>query len=130
MASRSTILTHIAVPFVLTATMAASLALWTTHSLRKRKRRLRQKLNFLIQWHPESMLTMEIAPSRPRVYLIDFEVAIEFPPERPVDECLITGYPLGGSFTDITRYTRAHAPECASGEPYSPFKLSLISAID
>ncbi|KAF4617628.1 hypothetical protein D9613_006221 [Agrocybe pediades] len=37
--------------------------------------------NFLVQWHPESLLTMKISPSRPRVYLIDFEAAIEFPSE-------------------------------------------------
>lgn len=39
--------------------------------------------NFVIQWQPESLLTMKIAASRPRVYLIDFEVAIEFPLDCP-----------------------------------------------
>jgi hypothetical protein len=32
------------------------------------------------------MHTSTISVSRPRVYLIDFEVAISFPPERPVVE--------------------------------------------
>jgi hypothetical protein len=71
------------------------------------------------------MLTMKISPSRPRVYLTDFEVAIDFPPEIPAEECLVTGYPLGGSFTDLAKYKRAHAPEFASGHPYSPFKLDV-----
>lgn len=63
-------------------------------------------------------------PSRPRVFLIDFEVAIEFPPECPVEEQVVTGVPVGGSF-GIDRYTRPHAPEYISGKPYSPFKLDI-----
>jgi hypothetical protein len=31
--------------------------------------------------HPDSLRTMKISFTRPRVYLIDFEVAIQFPPE-------------------------------------------------
>ncbi|KIM39229.1 hypothetical protein M413DRAFT_29411 [Hebeloma cylindrosporum] len=37
--------------------------------------------NFLVKWHPESLATNTISPSRPRVYLIDFETAVEFAPE-------------------------------------------------
>ncbi|KAF8964364.1 kinase-like domain-containing protein [Flammula alnicola] len=81
--------------------------------------------NFVIQWHPESLLTMEISPSRPRVYLIDFEVAIQFPSECLAEERVTTGYPLGGSFTELKTYARPHAPECATGNPYSPFKLDV-----
>jgi len=81
--------------------------------------------NFVIQWQPESMLEMKISPSRPRVYLIDFEVAIEFPPECPAEERLGTGYPSGGSFGDLSEYAAPRAPECASGKPYSPFKLDV-----
>ncbi|PPQ81146.1 hypothetical protein CVT25_015198, partial [Psilocybe cyanescens] len=81
--------------------------------------------NFVIQWHPESLATMSISPSRPRVYLIDFEVAIQFPPECPLDQCVTTGYPLGGSFTDFETYSRPHAPEFASGKAYSPFSLDV-----
>ncbi|KAF8161987.1 kinase-like domain-containing protein [Pholiota molesta] len=83
------------------------------------------KDNFLIQWHPESLKTMTISPSRPRVFLIDFEVAIDFPPECPVEEQVVTGIPTGGSFGDSDRYTRPHAPEYISGKPYSPFKLDI-----
>ena len=68
---------------------------------------------------------MKISPSRPRVYLIDFEVAIEFPAECPVEERLTVGYPLGGSFPELSTYSAPRAPECASGKPYSPFKLDV-----
>ena len=36
------------------------------------------KDNFLVQWLPETLGMEHIAPSRPRVYLIDFEVAVHF----------------------------------------------------
>ncbi|RDB23418.1 Serine/threonine-protein kinase ksp1 [Hypsizygus marmoreus] len=81
--------------------------------------------NFVVQWHPESLRTMKISPSRPRVYLIDFEVAIDFPAECPADERVCTGYPIGGSFGELEAYTRPHAPELVSGKPYSPFKLDV-----
>lgn len=81
--------------------------------------------NFLIQWYPESLTPMKISPSRPRVYLIDFEVAIQFPSECPLDQCTTTGFPLGGSFTNPATYGRPHAPEFTSGKPYSPFKLDI-----
>ena len=68
---------------------------------------------------------MKISPSRPRVYLIDFEVAIEFPAECPVEERLTVGYPLGGSFPELSMYCAPCPPEWASGKPYSPFKLDV-----
>lgn len=71
------------------------------------------------------MATMKISPSRPRVYMIDLEVAIAFPPERKTEECLITGFPFSGSFQGIDKYARDQAPEFSSGEPYSPFKLDV-----
>ncbi|KAF9459690.1 hypothetical protein BDZ94DRAFT_1001692 [Collybia nuda] len=81
--------------------------------------------DFVVQWHPESLRTIKISPSRPRVYLIDFEVAMIFPPELTVDECLVAGFHSGGSFTGIEEYARAHAPEFYSGEAYSHFKLDV-----
>ena len=68
---------------------------------------------------------MKISPSRPRVYLIDFEVAIQFPAEFPENECVSMGYPVGGSFSELEMYARPHAPEFASGKAYSPFKLDV-----
>jgi serine/threonine protein kinase len=69
---------------------------------------------------------MKFSFTRPRVYLIDFEVAIQFPTECPESERVSTGLPLGGSFTaEPEQYARRHAPEFASGIPYSPFKLDV-----
>jgi hypothetical protein len=81
--------------------------------------------NFVIQWHPESLRTKKFSFTRPRVYLIDFEVAIQFPAECPESERVSIGFPLGGSFTEQEHYARRHAPEFASGFAYSPFKLDV-----
>ncbi|KAF8056910.1 kinase-like domain-containing protein [Lyophyllum atratum] len=81
--------------------------------------------NFLVQWQPESLLTMKISPSRPRVYLIDFEVAVAFPLECAAEERVSTGYPFSGSMSDPERYARPLAPEITSGKPYNPFKLDV-----
>ena len=68
---------------------------------------------------------MKIAPSCPRVYLIDFEVAVMFPPECPADECISVGLPVGGSFPDSENYTRPCPPEVENGKSYNPFKLDV-----
>ena len=68
---------------------------------------------------------MKVSFTRPRVYLIDFEVAIQFPAECPESERVSIGPPLGGSFTEPEHYSRRHAPEFASGIAYSPFKLDV-----
>ena len=81
--------------------------------------------NFLIQCHPESLLDMEVSSHHPRVFLIDFETAIAFPPELTMDECVVTGYPIGGSVSRPEVYSRPLAPEFASGKAYSPFKLDV-----
>ncbi|KAG6812362.1 hypothetical protein H0H92_003262 [Tricholoma furcatifolium] len=81
--------------------------------------------NFLVQWQPESMVTKTMAVSRPRVYLIDFEVAIEFPEDCPVEQCTCVGPPIGGSFPSIEMYKRQRPPEVDSGKPYDPFKLDV-----
>jgi hypothetical protein len=44
---------------------------------------------------------MTIPVSRPRVYLIDFEVAVSFPAESRLAECVCTGYPVGGDSNTI-----------------------------
>jgi serine/threonine protein kinase len=68
---------------------------------------------------------MKISFTRPRVYLIDFEVAIQFPAGCPESERVSKGLPLGGSFTEPEHYARRHAPEFASGMAYNPFKLDV-----
>lgn len=71
------------------------------------------------------MRTMAVAVSRPRVYLIDFEVAVEFPENCPPAERISIGYPLGGSFTQPEMYSRPLAPEIDLDRPYCPFKLDI-----
>ncbi|KAJ8501655.1 hypothetical protein ONZ51_g459 [Trametes cubensis] len=84
------------------------------------------KGNFLVQWHPESLLADHIPRSRLRVYLIDFAVAILFPLPTAPQECRVSGYPMGESFSeDVEQYCRPVPPEVTSGEPYDPFKLDV-----
>jgi len=72
------------------------------------------------------MRTMLIPASRPRVYLIDFEAAMEFPAECPPVERMSTGYPLGGSFPEPEMYSRPLPPEISSSNNcYCPFKLDI-----
>ena len=74
-----------------------------------------------MQWHPESLRTMKVSISRPRVYLIDFETAVQFPAGCPSNERVSVGFPVANA----EKYARPHAPEFASGEAYFPFKLDV-----
>lgn len=76
-----------------------------------------EKDNFLVQWHPESLATMQVPICRPRVFMIDLEVAYEFPPDTP-EECRRL---VGPPWED---YQRDTAPEVAIG-PYDPFKADV-----
>ena len=62
---------------------------------------------------------MKVSISRPRVYLIDFETAVQFPSGCPLTECVSVGFPVA------EKYARPHAPEFASGKAYNPFKLDV-----
>jgi hypothetical protein len=81
--------------------------------------------NFLVQWHPESILVDIVSRSKPRVYIIDFEVAVQFPTECSSHERLCTWIPCGGSMTDPTQYCRPCIPEMPADIPYDPFKLDV-----
>lgn len=85
------------------------------------------KSNFLVEWFPESLATMTVSISRPRVYIIDLECAVEFSAESPPEERRCIGYPLDGSFEGCEQedYNRSVPPEVASGKPYDPFKLDV-----
>ena len=63
--------------------------------------------------------------SRPRVYLIDFEVAVDFPEDCPIDQRVCLGIPNDGSLTNPEKYARQRPPEVESGMPYDPFKLDV-----
>lgn len=82
------------------------------------------KSNLMIEWFPESMLTRAPAISHPRVYLIDFECAVEFPADCPPDERHCVGLPLGDTMPEAG-YIRPVPPEIASGGAYDPFKLDV-----
>ncbi|KAL1751978.1 hypothetical protein FB107DRAFT_220881 [Schizophyllum commune] len=81
--------------------------------------------NFLMQWQPESLLVGRNSVSRPRVYLIDFETAVEFSGNIPPPDRLCVGLPQGGGIASPSRYTAPQIPEMATGEPYDPFKLDV-----
>ena len=82
------------------------------------------KDNFVIQWVPESLRPdYEPTPSRPRVYMIDFELAVRFPLDSPKEERVCVGPPSGGSLPGGTK--RPMAPETLSDKPYDPFKLDV-----
>lgn len=79
----------------------------------------------MIQWFPESLAAKAVSVSRPRVYLIDFEVAVEFPHDCPADQRVCVGIPLDGSLTEPEKYTRQCPPELEFDKPYDPFKLDV-----
>ena len=62
---------------------------------------------------------MKISISRPRVYLIDFETAVQFSAGCSSIERVSVGYPV------TENYSRPCAPELASGKAYNPFKLDV-----
>ncbi|KAI0707973.1 kinase-like domain-containing protein, partial [Earliella scabrosa] len=76
------------------------------------------KDNFLVQWHPESLTTMQVPICRPRVFLTDFEYAFEFPSDTSPAERLLTGLP-------VPDYRPRVAPEVTAGRPYDPFKADV-----
>lgn len=80
------------------------------------------KSNFIVEWMPESLLCDNIQTSFPRVFIIDFETAVEFPDDRPLHECRRIGPPGG---LPGMPYKRPVPPEVASGQPYDPFKLDI-----
>ena len=61
---------------------------------------------------------MKVPISRPRVFLTDFEMAYEFPPDMPLEQRLFIGLP-------DEDYQRCVAPEVSSGLPYDPFKSDV-----
>ncbi|KAL1722981.1 hypothetical protein EV715DRAFT_270088 [Schizophyllum commune] len=83
------------------------------------------KNNFLVQFFPESLKNGAVSISKLRVYLIDFEVAVQFPDDCPASERVCTGIPCTGSLANVSEYARPAIPEMLTGEPYDPFKLDV-----
>jgi hypothetical protein len=74
--------------------------------------------NFLLDWHPQSLRSKR--NSRPRVYIIDFETAVDFDADAKLEDCQITGSPFP---KDV--YVRPLAPELDGDSPYCPFMLDI-----
>ncbi|THU93681.1 hypothetical protein K435DRAFT_967183, partial [Dendrothele bispora CBS 962.96] len=70
--------------------------------------------NFLVQWQPESLLMQRVSHSHPRVYLTDFELAIQFPEGA---ECICYGRPSGGSIAHNS-YGRSCPDDVLSGSGF------------
>ena len=69
---------------------------------------------------------MKVSISHPRVYLINFENAVQFPADCPSTERVSVGYPSAAAAAAAAeKYARPHAPEFASGKAYCPFKLDV-----
>ncbi|TFK87222.1 hypothetical protein K466DRAFT_586559 [Polyporus arcularius HHB13444] len=79
------------------------------------------KENFLVQFFPESLKAGKVSLYRPRVVLIDFESAVQFPLDTPVAEQVVTGPPRGTWKT----YGRKCPPEVYTGTPYDPYKSDV-----
>ncbi|KAL1671088.1 hypothetical protein EV122DRAFT_295634 [Schizophyllum commune] len=81
------------------------------------------KRNFVMEWYSESLLTGAVPVCRPRVYIIDFEMAIQYAPECPASERTCVGPPCPSDAA--TNYAAQRAPEVDGDQAYSPFKLDI-----
>ena len=79
--------------------------------------------NFLLDWQPESLRYMKVPLSRPRVHIIDFEFAVQFPEDTLPEARVCPGDPCPPWAGE--RYARPHPPELFSGKPYCPFKVDI-----
>ncbi|PPQ80778.1 hypothetical protein CVT25_001915, partial [Psilocybe cyanescens] len=77
--------------------------------------------NFMVEWMPESM-SERTSMTRPRVYVIDFETAIDFPEDSLESERLCADFPFA-----LDQYGRHVAPEIEAMpmQPYCPFRLDM-----
>ncbi|KAF8901325.1 hypothetical protein CPB84DRAFT_968469 [Gymnopilus junonius] len=75
--------------------------------------------NIMIEWCPESIKEGR-AITRPRVYLIDFETAVEFPEDLAESDLLCVGIPIEKEF-----YARKLPDEVKEDAPYNPFLLDI-----
>ena len=74
--------------------------------------------NFVVQWHPESLRTMKISISWPRVYLIDWN-------RSPVSSRMPIKW---ARFSGLPCYRKVFPPRCtwvSFWKAYNPFKLDV-----
>ncbi|PPQ88135.1 hypothetical protein CVT25_004891 [Psilocybe cyanescens] len=75
--------------------------------------------NFMVEWMPQSMIE-RTSTTRPRVYVIDFETAVEFSEDSLESERLCPTFPV-----PLDVYRRPVAPELQTMQPYCPFRLDM-----
>ena len=75
--------------------------------------------NFLVEWLPES-INERSSMTRPRVYIIDFETAVEFPENSLESERVCSSLPFPKEV-----YSRPVVPEAENGEAYCPFRMDV-----
>jgi hypothetical protein len=72
-----------------------------------------------VEWLPES-INERSSMTRPRVYIIDFETAVEFPENSLESERVCSSLPIPKE-----AYSRPVPPEAENGEPYCPFRMDI-----
>ncbi|KDR77466.1 hypothetical protein GALMADRAFT_39225, partial [Galerina marginata CBS 339.88] len=75
--------------------------------------------NFMVEWCPAS-LNHGRSITRPRVYIIDFETAVQFPETSKQSDRVCLDWPFKREV-----YGRPIPPELECGDPYSPFMLDM-----
>ena len=78
----------------------------------------------MVEWMPESLRSPDYPVARPRVYIIDFETAVEFPESSLPEERRCTGLRLPWGVSSES-YARPVPPEIILGLAYDPFKLDV-----
>ncbi|PPQ91190.1 hypothetical protein CVT25_001206 [Psilocybe cyanescens] len=73
--------------------------------------------NIIVEWMPQSLVERSCM-SRPRIYIIDFETAVDFPSDSTDRKC--SEFPF-----NMSEYGRPVAPELSNGQPYCPFRLDM-----
>ncbi|PPQ75047.1 hypothetical protein CVT26_012071 [Gymnopilus dilepis] len=76
--------------------------------------------NLVVEWIPASMIERSTV-TRPPVYIIDFESAVDFPEGSTGDRRLCSGVPV----PPRQDYGRAVPSELTNDDPYCPFKLDI-----
>ena len=67
---------------------------------------------------------MEVAVSKPRVHIIDFEFAVQFPDDSPPEARVCTGIPFPRWYPN-EGYSRPYPDELEGSKAYCPFKLDI-----
>ncbi|PPQ76881.1 hypothetical protein CVT26_001440 [Gymnopilus dilepis] len=76
--------------------------------------------NLVVEWIPASMIERSTV-TRPRVYIIDFESAVDFPEDSTDRQRVCSGVPI----PPRQDYGRAIPSELTNDDPYCPFKLDV-----